>query len=135
MAIYNIPNGVNIKDMSPDPYTNNYILAIASGENKLATKDGVNWEYVQEIKGKLLVATLKQPNFSIPNNSDEASWKEHVKKTLAHELARQIIDEYAEFTISKDPDYDVTVYKARCFLVTTDQVKFLRVNHLLNKNK
>ena len=95
-----------------------------SGNNPYIAEYDSNFlqTYDTPIGGKLLVAEISCPEMDTMSLSED-----EIKKRLVSILAKGILSsEYALFTRAKDPYTFREVFKARCYLAPSDQVKILR---------
>jgi hypothetical protein len=75
----------------------------------------------------MVVARYTQPEPIAMNATESAAFKEHLKQTLAIDLAKGMMHEgLISYTKMNDPKSFETIYLARCFAVPDDKVQLLR---------
>ena len=83
--------------------------------------------YDHVIQGKMIVTRYTQPEPIAMNATEAAAFKDHVKQTLALDLAKGMMHEgLISYTRMDDPNSFQTIYLARCFAVPDDRVQLLR---------
>lgn len=105
--------------MNNKPISSNYNI---SPYDPLETYDHL-------IQGKMIVAryTQRESVGVVMNAIEAAAFKDHVKQTLALNLAESMIQEgLISYTKMDDPKSFETIYLARCFAVPDDRVQILR---------
>jgi hypothetical protein len=106
--------------MNIKPMYSNYNTSPFDRFDPLETYDHV-------IQGKMIVARYTQPEPIAMNATESAAFKEHLKQTLAIDLAKGMMHEgLISYTRMDDPNSFQTIYLARCFAVPDDKVQLLR---------
>ena len=80
------------------------------------------------IGGKLVKIVHEVSNYDVARFRNDSEFKNHVKKTLATQLAMFIIEEnLIEFTQFENLSTQTHTVAARCYLAPNEQVKLLRI--------
>ena len=80
------------------------------------------------IGGKLVKTVHEVSNYDVARFRTDSEFKNHVKKTLATQLAMYMIEHnLIEFTQFENPSTQTHTLAARCYLAPNEQVKLLRM--------
>lgn len=84
------------------------------------------------IQGKSIKVSLTLNEFERFNFDSEDSYKDHVKRTIAIQLADAIINNnLGEFTRFVDKNTGQATVRGRCFILPNDEVQILRTQGVI----